>query len=106
MFDEDRRSMANNPEAEFYKYNDIHSLIDSSGTVIQDEYPDSRVRSDYYEFYMNEIGSDSDPLIFRIKPNTPFRYCINPCEYGLQTVVWRRQDGTSDISSPFYMMGH
>ncbi|WP_340105253.1 hypothetical protein [Rhodohalobacter sp. 8-1] len=106
MFDEDRRSMANNPEPEFYKYDDLHSLIDSTGTVIQGEYPDSRLRTDYYEFYLSEIGSGNDPVMFRIEPDKPFRYCIDSGEYGLQTVVWRRQDGTSDISSPFYMPGH
>jgi len=106
LYDEDRRSMANNPDPEFYKFDDIYSLIDSTKTLISGTYPDSRLRTDYFEFYLQKIGAEEKLKKFRLKPGQSFQYCIDPGEYSLSSVVWMRQDGNSDISSPFYTTGH
>jgi|GEM_PF-1736674 len=106
LFDENRRSMANNPEPKFYSFNEIHSLIDSTGTLIQGEFPDSRLRTDTYEFYLNKFGPEGGRFKFNIAPDKPFHYCIDPGEYELRAVIWKRQDGNSDITSPYYFLGH
>lgn len=106
LFDENRRSIAYNPEPRLYSNDEIHSLVDETGTIVQGVYPDSNLETRHFQFTIQKLASDKKPDMFRIYPDEPFSYCIEPGEYRFVSLIWQRNDGNSDISSPWFMQSN
>lgn len=101
MFHEVRRSVANNPDPKFYPTSQIFSLIDENGNILTGEYPDEDYGTNYFMLSIQKIGSDEKASGILIQPGKPFSYCAEPGEYVLNSIIWARNNGDSDITSDY-----
>lgn len=101
VFNEDRRSMANNPGPKEFKKSEIVSLIDEEGEVIMGEFPEGNLKTEYYQVVMRSAGSPEieKPYVFRLYPQKSFSYCLQPGEYEIEAIGWLRKNKDSDITA-------
>jgi hypothetical protein len=99
LFNENRRSLANNPDPKFYSNDRIFSLIGEDGNILAGEYPDEEYGTSHFLFLIQEIDSEGKIGGIVLEPGEPFSYCADPGEYQLQSIIWERNNGDSDITA-------
>jgi len=74
IFNEDRRSVANNPGPKEFKKSQIVSLINEDGEIIMGEFPEDNVKTEYYQVVIRKAGSveNEKPDAFRLYPQKEF----------------------------------
>lgn len=101
LFHESRRSVANNPDPKFYSTNRIYSLIDEQGNILTGEYPDEDYGTNYFLLQIQKPENEEKIGGILLKPGKPFNYCADPGEYQLQSIIWERNNGDSDITADY-----
>lgn len=99
LFNEDRRSLVNTPEQEYYSENEIYSLIGDDGSILIGEYPDQEYETRYFIFFLKETGTEEFISGIKLEPGKAFSYCVDPGEYKLESIIWERKNGDEDKSS-------
>lgn len=101
LFDEDRRSVANNPAPRHYPVRQIYSLIDENGSIVAGEFPDEDYGTKHYILSIQEVGSDGKPEGIIMEPDKKFSFCAKPGEYQLTSVLWKRNNGDTDVVADY-----